>query len=71
MPDAITSQIDIVIYLVPGYLVLLAAVFAHAPDRIRATREKLGAGEILASVIAALLLGIAIHRIAAVVPLAS
>lgn len=71
MPDLAASQLDFATYLVPGYVVLLAAVLAFAPQRMRATRDRLGAGEIVASVILAFLLGLTVHRVAAAVPYAS
>jgi hypothetical protein len=63
MPDSLASQLDIAAYLVPGYLVLLSLLYAYEPTRLRVQRQKLGAGEILASILAALLIGVALHRI--------
>lgn len=71
MGDLAALQLDYATYLVPGYVVLLAAVYSFMPDRLRATREKLGLGEVLASVILALLIGLTVHRLGAVVPYAS
>ena len=64
MPDIATSQLDFLVYVVPGYVLLLAAVYTWLPERFMAAREHLGAGEVLASVMAALLVGIFIHQMA-------
>lgn len=65
MVDSIAAQSDLLIYLVPGYLVLLAILFAHSPSVLRLDEKRLGAGAVLASVIVAMLLGVALHRVSA------
>src|SRR5687768_10308428 len=64
MPDIGSSQLDLIVYIVPGYVVLLSIVYTLAPQRLAAQRERLGAGEVLGSLIGALLIGIFIHQIA-------
>jgi hypothetical protein len=65
MPDGVVTQSDISTYLVPGYVVLLAILYSFAPPLLRLDQQKLGAGVVLASLIAALLIGVAVHRVSA------
>lgn len=64
MPDLASSQLDFLVYVIPGYVLLLAAVYTWLPERFTAARDHLGAGEVLGSAVAALLIGIFIHQIA-------
>lgn len=65
MPDGVVTQSDIATYLVPGYVVLLAVLYSYASHLLRLDQQKLGAGAVLASLIAALLIGVAVHRVSA------
>lgn len=62
MSDFGLWQTDVFVYVVPGYVLLLALIYAQYPDRLRLTKEKLGVGEVLASILAALLIGVVIHQ---------
>jgi hypothetical protein len=63
MPDVGTLPTEFVVYVVPGYVVLLAVTYAWAPDFLAAAKEKLGAGQVIGSAVTALLLGIFIHQL--------
>lgn len=67
MPDIINSPFDIIVYLIPGALLLVAIVFRCEPDRLRHAQEKIGLGELLVGLVAAILLGIIALRLSGVV----
>jgi hypothetical protein len=46
-------------------VILLAVLYSYAPSLLRLDHQRLGAGAVLASIIAALLLGVAVHRFSA------
>jgi hypothetical protein len=64
MPDSGSAGLAFIVYVVPGYVVLLAVVYTWLPKHFAAAKEHLGAGEVLASVIGALLIGLFIHQVA-------
>jgi hypothetical protein len=63
LPDTIASPFDVLVYLVPGGLVLLALIYRYAPDRISKAQGRLGLGEVVIGFMAALLLGIVTLRV--------
>lgn len=63
MPDVATLPTDFLVYVVPGYVILLAVAYAWAPEVLMAAKERLGAGQVIGSAVTALLLGIFIHQV--------
>jgi len=63
----LSSFIDFAVYLLPGLIVVIAAIIRFQPDRLRHTREKLGFGELLLGLAAAYLIGMLTFRLSEIV----
>ena len=61
------SLTDILAYLLPGCLLVLAFVYTFAPSRLAKTDQRLGLGEMTAAVTGAYLLGIVLFRVSEIV----
>lgn len=64
MTDSLLSRFaDLVIYLIPGMLVLLTATYRFAPEQLKHPQEKLGFGELVIGLAVAYLIGVITFRL--------
>jgi hypothetical protein len=64
MTDSLLSRFaDFVIYLLPGLLLVLSAIYRFAPDRLRHPEAKLGLGELALVLAGAYLVGMVTFRL--------